>query len=434
MVLLLQATASLVLLITCANIANLSLVRAAARRKEFAIRTALGAARSQLVGELLAESALLGAMGGALGLLLAGWSRNFLQANLPGNIGRSLRGAEALSIDYRVLAFTAGVSLLAVLLFGLMPAISSLRFDVMAALKDSTKGSTPHRQRMGQLLVVAEVALALMLLIGAGLTFKSLIGLQNANLGFSPDHVLRGAVDLPSSRYPRPDQRVAVFDEITRRCRALPGVETVGVLAPQFYPFGGPRVRGALFEMQGQKEAEARAEVYIVNPDYFRSVRIPLLKGRLFTEGDTASSAPVALISEIVGRRYFGQQDPIGRMIRLQAESEDSPWVMIVGVVGNVRNPVAPDVQPTAYRPFAQAPTSGAILTIRTAGDPLALVEAVRRELRAVDPAAPELRAAGLERAVWDYVSPGKRGSRSRCRPRSSPRFISRSGRLQCPY
>jgi putative ABC transport system permease protein len=404
-VLLLQATAGLVLLITCANLANLSLVRAAARRKEFAVRAALGARPSQLLHQLMIESALLAAMGGLLGLLLAKWSLDFLQANLPANIGRTLRGVEALSIDHRVLAFTAGISVLTLLLFGLLPAISSLRFDVMPVLRDSSRSSTP-RQRFGQLLVIAEVGLALMLLIGAGLTLKSLVGLQNADLGFSADHILRGAVDLLPSRYPQPEQRVAVFAEIVRRCRALPGVETVGVLAPQFFPFGGPRVRGSLFEIQGRPELQARAEVYVANPDYFRSVRIPLLKGRMFTGADTDASTPVALISEIVARRYWGQEDPVGRLIRLQAESPDSSWVTIVGVVGNVRNPVALDVQPTAYRPFAQTPSTGAILMIRTAGDPMALVETVRKELRAIDPTAPEMRAAGLERAVWSYVSP----------------------------
>ena len=390
-VLLLQATVGLVLLITCANIANLSLARATARRKEFAIRAAIGAGRWQLFSQLIAESALLAGAGAAIGLLLAHQSLSFLEAELPGNIARALRGAEALSIDATVLAFTAGISLLTVMLFGLAPALRALNVDVMSALKASAGGIT-HRQRFGHVLVIAEMSLALMLLIGAGLTLKSLLGLRKVNLGFSADHVLRVVVEPP-------------FAEIVRRCEAIPGVNTVGVLAPQLFPFGGPRVRGALFEIQGRQQAEARAEVYTANPAYFQSVRIPLLRGRQFTEADTASSAPVALISEIVAKRYWGQEDPTGSLIRPNADQPDSPWVSIAGVVGDVRNPVGLDVQPTMYRPIAQSQVSGAILLIRTAGDPRAIAETVRKELRAVSPNAP-FRAVDLGEAVRDYINP----------------------------
>jgi putative ABC transport system permease protein len=405
-VVLLQATVALVLLITCVNVANLLLVRSSARRREFAIRSALGGSRRQLFGQLMSEGAMLAGLGGTLGLLLANWSLNFVHSTLPANITRRLRGEQALSIDERVLVFAAGMSVLTLLVFGLTPAIHALRFDVMPALRDSAKGGSPERQRLGQLLVTGEVALALMLLIGAGLTLKSLAGLQRAYLGFSADHVMRAAVNLLESRYPRPEQRLAVFDEMIRRLEALPGVETVGALAPQFFPFGGPRVRGARFEIQGKPGVEARAEVYTANPAYFRSVQIPLLKGRVFAAADTAASAPVALISDVVARRYWGQDDPIGRMVRLNSDQQDSPWVTIVGIVGDVKNPVALDVQPTAYRPLAQMRGSGAILLVRTRGQPMALAEAVRRELQAADPTGPAGRLADLEAAVRDYVSP----------------------------
>ncbi len=403
-VLLLQATVGLVLLITCANVGNLMLARLTARLKEFAIRAAIGAGRWQLFSQLMVENALLGAAGGAAGLLLAGWSLDFVQANLPANIERTLRGADALSIDRVVLAFTVAISVLTVFLFGLAPAYISLRMDLMAALRVSAKGSTPGRERFGRVLVIAEVGLALMLLIGAGLTLKSLAGLQNANLGFSADHVLRAVVEMPASTA-RPEQRAAAYAEIVQRCEALPGVEIAGLLAPQFFPFGGPRVRGAPFTIRDRPEAEARAEAYAVNPQYFRSVRIPLVRGRFFTEADTAVSAPVALISQGVARRYWEPENPIGRLIRLQADREGSPWVSIVGIVGDVRNPVALDVQPTAYRPIAQSPPPGAVLMIRAAGDPLSLAEAVRGELRAVNPNS-AFRPANLRQAVWDYVSP----------------------------
>ena len=404
-VLLLQATVAMVLLITCANVGNLLLVRAAARRKEVAIRTAIGAGRARLFWQLMAESALLAVMGAAVGLLVASWSLDWLQAQLPANIGRRLRGADGLSIDATVLAFTAAVSVLATFLFGLAPALTALRTDVISVLREAA-GSTPRRHRFGQILLAGEVALALMLLIGAGLTLKSLMELQRIDLGFSPDRVLRAMFELQRPGYATAEQRYAAFTEMIERVERLPGVELVGAVGPQIFPFGGPAVRGAPFTIQGRPEESARAEVYVANPDYFRTVRIPLLKGRLFTGQDTVGSLPVALISEIVAARYWGKSDPLGSVIRLRSEDPDSPWVTVVGVVGNVRNPVGAGPQPTAYRPHAQSPATGAILMIRTTGDPMGIVESVRREARVVNPMGPEVRVADLERSVRSYVSP----------------------------
>jgi putative ABC transport system permease protein len=404
-VLLLQATVVMVLLITCANVGNLLLVRAGARRKEVAIRTAIGASRGRLFSQLMTESALLAVMGTAVGLLLASWSLDWLEGQLPANLGRRLRGPEGLSIDATVLAFTAGMSVLATCLFGLAPAITSLRTDVMSVLRDAA-ASGPRRQRFGQALLAGEVALALMLLIGAGLTLKSLAGLRSADLGFSPDHVLRAMFELQRPRFTTPELRFAAYTEIIERIERLPGVEDVGVIAPQVFPFGGPAVRGAPFTIQGRPQESARAEVYVANPDYFRAVRIPVLKGRLFTEQDTAGSTPVALISEVVAARYWGDRDPVGSVIRLQSEDPRSPWVTVVGVVGDVRNPVGRSAQPTAYRPYAQSLSAAPVLMIRTTGDPMTIVHTVRREVRAVDPQGAEIRVADLQAAVRNYVSP----------------------------
>jgi predicted permease len=418
--LLLQAAVGFVWLITCANIGSLLLARSSGRRREFALRTALGAGRGQVVRQLLVESSLLAGIGAALGLALAKLSLGALHSMLPANVGRALRGADALALDYRVLAFTAGISLLAVLVFGLAPAVHSLRFDVMACLRDTAKGAAPTRRRFGQFLVAGEVCLALVLSVGAGLTLKSLAGLQRQHLGFSPDHVLRVTVDLPEARFPLPEQRRAAFDEILRQVQAIAGVEQASILAPQFFPFGGPRVRGAVFEIEGRPGEERRAEQYVASPDYFRAVRIPLLKGRLFSQTDTPESEPVALVSAIVAERYWGDQDPLGRLIRLRPGDAGSPWLTIIGVVGDVRNPVGLDVQPTLYRPLLQslgaslqpafragdARVSAGVMMIRTAGEPLALADVVRGELKQVDPDGPEIRAADLGRAVADYVSP----------------------------
>jgi putative ABC transport system permease protein len=401
-----QAAVALVLLITCANVGNLVLVRSAARRREIAIRTAVGAGRMQVARQLLTESALLGLMGGALGIILTAFAAEYLQPYLPANIGRMLRGADPLGIDVAVVLFTLAASTLAVVLFGLAPALSAFRFDLMSCLRDSAKGATPERQRLGRLLVAAEVALTLVLLVGAGLTIKSLAGLERVYLGFSADHVLRVVVEYPARRYPSVAQRAAAFDGAIARLSSIPGVERVGALAPQFFPFGGPAVRGAPFEIAGRSGGEPRAEVYTVSPEYFRTVQIPLLKGRLFTDADTASAPPVALLSDIVARRNWPGEDPVGRLIRLASEDPASPWVTVVGVVGDIRNPVGRDLQPTAYRPLAQNTPAGGILLVRTRGDAATLAPAIQRELRALDPAAPEFRIADLERAVANYISP----------------------------
>jgi putative ABC transport system permease protein len=405
-VLLLQTALLLVLLITCANVGNLLLVRANSRHREFAIRVAIGAGRWQTFRQLMTEGALLAFGGCAGGLLLALMSLGLIESRLPGNIARRLRGAEALAIDHRVLAFTLAISCAAVLFFALAPFLIAWRLDIMSQLRDSARGCVPARQRFAQALVVLEVALALMLLIGTGLTLKSLAQLANANLGFSADPVLRAAVDLTSSRYPTPAQKGQVYTEMVRRLETLPGVESVGLVAPQLFPFGGERVRGSLFQIAGRPDIEPRTEVYVANAAYFRAVRIPLLKGRMFEPGDNAESAPVALISEIVANRYWKLDDPVGRRIRLNADRPDSPWVTIIGIVGDIRNPLALQAQPTAYRPLAQSPLPGAVLMIRVAADPLTLANPVRNQLLGIDPTLPEFRFADLGKEVADYITP----------------------------
>ena len=289
-----------------------------------------------------------------------------------------------------------------------MPALGSLRFDVMARLRDASRGSTGERRRTGQVLVAVEAALALMLLAGAGLTFKSLVGLQSRYLGFRPEGVLRAMTDFSATRYSRPEQKAALFGEVERRIGNIAGVVGVGIVAPQAFPFGGPGVRGSRFEIFGRPEVEARAEVYAANPAYLHSIRLPLLRGRWFTNADTALTQPVAVLSETVAERYWGSDDCLGRRVRLNRDAVDSVWATVVGVVGDVKNPVAEHWQPTAYRPFAQTPSSGPVLMIRALNaDPLSLAPSVRRELQAIDPTAPEFRiVAALDRAVRDYISP----------------------------
>ena len=410
-IVLLLAAAGFVLLITCANLANLQLVRGLARRREFAIRAALGASRGRLMLQLTRESAPLGLLGAGLGLLLTRAFHDVILAVLPENISRRLSGADALTLDARVLAFTVAAGVITILLFGLAPAASALRFDLTSRLRDASRGTSGERQRSGQVLVVVETALALMLLAGACLTLKSLVRLDRQYLGFRPEGVLRAMTDFSAARYPTIEQKAALFGEIERRIGAIPGVASVGIVAPQVFPFGGPRVTGDRFEIFGRPEAEAFAEVYAANPAYLDSIRLPLLRGRWFTPADTASSRPVAVLSESVARRYWGADRDIGEClgsrVRLNSEQAGSVWTTIVGVVGNVKNPIAEHWQPTAYRPFAQTPSNGATLTVRAAvADPMSLTPSVRKELHSIDPTAPEVRiVAALDTAVHDYIS-----------------------------
>jgi predicted permease len=398
---LLLATAGFVLLITCANLANLQLVRGLARRREFAIRSAIGASRGRLVRQLAAESTALALPGAALGLLLTRIFHDAILKLIPGHVSRRLSGADALTLDWRVAAFAGGVGLLTVLLFGLLPAMGALRFDVMARLRDAGRGSSSERRRFGQWLVAVEIALALMLLAGAALTFKSLTRLERQYLGFRPEGVLRAMTDFPAAHYPTPQSKAALFREVERRISAIPGVVHTGIVAPQAFPFGGPRVRGARFEISGKPDLEPRAEVYYANPAYLDAIRLPLLRGRWFNNGDTLGTPPVAVLSETVSRRYWGTEECIGRRVRFDS------WVTVIGVVGDIKNPIAEDWQPTAYRPFAQGPFSGATLLIRTSAGALTVAQSVRRELHAIDAAAPEFRLVNpLDEAVADYVSP----------------------------
>jgi predicted permease len=406
--LLLQATAAFVLLITCANLANLQLVRGFSRRREFAIRTAIGASRARLVLQLVCESAPLAAIGAALGLLLTRAFHDVILGILPAHIVRRLSGADALALDVHVVAFTTAVGMATVVLFGVVPALSALRFDLMTCLRDIVRGSTRERQRFGQALVAVEIALALMLVAGAALTFKSLIRLQSQYLGFRPEGVLRAMTDFSVTRYRSLQQRAALFDDVERRIGRIPGVARVGIIAPQALPFGGSRVRGARFEILGKPDVEGRAEFYAANPAYLEAIQLPLLRGRWFTTADTASNQAVAVLSETVAHQYFGTGDCLGRGVRLYSDRATEAWATVVGVVGDVKNPIAEHWQPTAYRPFAQTPYSGAVLMIRAStADPLSLAPSVRRELHAIDPTAPEFRiVATLDGAVRDYISP----------------------------
>jgi putative ABC transport system permease protein len=391
-----------VLLIACANIANLLLARAAARQKEMAIRAALGAGRWRVIRQLLTESLLLAASAGALATILAVCGVGLLRAILPDNFPR----AEEIGVDARAFSFTLVVSLLTGLIFGLIPALQASRTDLNETLKEGGRSSGGgSRNRLGRLLVPTEVALSLLLLVGAGLMLRSFIRLMSVDPGFDPQNALTVVISLPQNKYP-PLQREAFFQQLLERLRALPGVRSAGAV----YPLLGSGEEGAGFSIGGRPPA-APGEPRLFAPrwvstDYFKAMKIQLLKGRVFTEGDGPDTPPVVVINEAMARRYWPDEDPIGKRVKSSADGWNKRCE-IVGVVKDVRY-TALDTEARAqmYFSFTQFPyNSVRTLVARTDGDPQSFVPSVRGQVQAIDKDQPISRIRMMEELVAGSVS-----------------------------
>ncbi len=389
-----------VLMIVCANVANLLLARAAARRREVAIRAALGASRSRLLRQLLTESVLLSLLGGALGMLLAARGVDALVSFGPTNIPR----LNQVVMDGRVLGFAFLISLATGIIFGLAPALQASQTDLTESLKEGGRSSSAGAgsQRLRRLLVVAEVALSLVLLVGAGLMIKSFVRLSKVETGFDSQNTLTAQINLPQSRYDDGQQQAAFFRQVLERIEALPGVESVGAVLP--LPFTGDSLFSFIVEGHPTDDMPS-ANYYAVSPNYFGAMGIPLLKGRFFTEADLAESPRVAIINETMARRYFPDEDPIGK--RMNITNGPPALREIVGVVGDVKQ-YGLDTQSPAqmYEPYLQRPWSGMTLVVRAASEPTGLTSAVRREVLAVDKEQPIARAQTMEEIIADSVAP----------------------------
>ncbi|HKP10970.1 MAG TPA: ABC transporter permease [Blastocatellia bacterium] len=383
--LILLAAVAFVLLIACANVANLLLARAATREREIAIRTALGATRRRLVRQLLTESVLLAVVGGALGLLLAVWGLQALIAISPANVPR----LDQIRIDGRVLAFTIMVSLLTGILFGLVPALQASKPDLNESLKEGGRGSAGSRRgrRIRSLLVVSEIALSLVMLIGAGLLIKSFIHLQNFNLGFNPDKLLTLRVQLAGSKYREGPQVVNFFRQALERMQSVPGVQSVGGISTIFL---SDTPNSTNFTIEGRPVTTGADSIEVpldaVTPDYFQVMGIPLIKGRVFDERDRADSLPVAIINETFAKRFFEGEDPIGRRYTYGTPDNNTRWLTIVGVVGDMRRTgFDKDVRPETFLPEFQDPDNALTIVARTTGDPGSSASALRDAVWAVD-------------------------------------------------
>ena len=410
--LILLGAVGFVLLIACANVANLLLVRASLREKEIAIRAALGASRARLVRQLLTESLLLAVAGAAVGLLLAMWGIDLLVAAGPVNIPR----LDEIRIDGHALLFTICVTMLTGLTFGLAPALEASKLDLNQSLKEGARSSSASasRGRLRKALVVAEVALALVLLVGAGLLIKSFYRLQQVDPGFNPEGVLTLKVSLPAARYSEDDRITAFYDEALNRIKALPGVESAASVS--FSPLSNTTFYLG-FTAEGWPPRNPSelpsAQVRMASPDYFAVMQIPINRGRGFTGEDRKQSSPVAVINAEMARRHFAGDDPVGKRLSLRvALGEGEPaWREIVGVVGDVRHfGLDAEVRPEIYVPYAQQPTSAMTMVVRAAVDPAGLTGAIKDEIKAIDKDQPVHSVATLESYVDRSVA-GRRFS-----------------------
>jgi putative ABC transport system permease protein len=381
-----MAAVAFVLLIACANVANLMLARASGRQKEIALRSALGASRWRIIRQLLTESSIVALVGGALGILVAVWGINALRAANPGDAAKFAPGWHQLGINVTVLIFTVALSLLSGLLFGLAPALQVSKPDLNSALKDSNRQSSGRSHWLRSSLVVLEVALSLVLLVGAGLFFRSFITLFKTDPGFNPDQVLTMSLILSPDKYKQEPQTIAFYSDLVQRVKAKPGVESAAVV--NFLPLGGSNssedflVEGAPQPAPGDPNI---ARYRVCTPDYFTTMQIPVLKGRAFTDQDKVGTQPVVMVNETLARKYWPGQEAIGKRIRFDAPLDRAPWMEVVGVIQDVKHELTIEVTPEFYLPLAQDGWRSMVLVARTTVDPASLAGSIREDVWAID-------------------------------------------------
>jgi len=379
---------TLVLLIAAVNVANLTLVHAASRSKEISIRAALGASRMRIVRRLLTESLLLSVAGGIVGIILAFWGVSLLVKLAPENLPR----LDEIRIDGWVLGWTALLTLLTAVVFGLVPALQSSRLNLNETLRDGSRSTEGLKGRSGRnALVVIELALAVLLLTGAGLLMKSLWRLQQVDIGINPDKVLTMQLALRGQRYQEETQVRDFSERFLNQAKSVAGVNVAALsnsLPPDETEFSsGFTIEGQIQPTSGEPQI---AYFTRVSPDYFQVLGIPLRGGRSFSDADSATAPPVVLVNETLRRRFFRNEDPVGKKINLGSDAEPS-WTQIVGVVGDVKyNGMAEEVQPAIYQPIAQQVTWGIWLSIKSdVSDSLSLTNSIRSQLRNIDPDLP---------------------------------------------
>jgi predicted permease len=395
-----------VLLMACANVAGLLLARATGRQKELGIRIALGAGRLRIIRQLLTEGLLNALIGAGVALVLAYWGVNFVATKMTFNEAIS---AVPLTLDRNVLLFVLGVSVFSAVLCSLAPALRASRTDINTVLKAESRAASAGRShsRLRTVLVTGEIALAMFLLIGTGLLIRGLYVIEHQNLGFQPEHLLTAGVTLDSARYKNTAQQISFVREIIPRLQHIPGAGTVAVTSD--LPATGPG--SVIAEIEGEPNLPTNlartARHAVVSTDYFSAAEIPILRGRTFTEMDSATSSPVVLVNQEFVHRHLHDQDPLGKQIRLSVTGPTPKWCEIVGVVANVKNySEAPEEDPEVYEPFFQRPVSSFFIMIRTKSDPNALASDLRTSIEQADADLPLLHMMSMP-AVIDLQKGG---------------------------
>ncbi len=395
-----------VLLIACANVANLLLARSTARQNEFAIRAAMGASRARLIRQTMVESVLL-AMGGVLvGVLLGSWWISMIRANMPPEIARYIPGWDQVRMDFGVFLYTFAVAFAAGIIAGLFPAFYGTGADLNETLKKTGRGpgASASRTRLRSAFVVAEVALSLVLLVGAILMVKGVQTLFGLNFKFDPEAVLTFRVALPASRYATPQQRATFFETVTEQLNHSSGVQSAATALRVPFSGGDP----VAFSVEGQPTqlGEFHSSNYNhISPAYFQLLRVPLVEGREFDDRDAADAPPVAIVSESLAKRFWPGRSAIGQRIKWGEEDSKDSWSTIVGVVAEVNyDPWRHDVLPTIYFPFRQRPASNAYVTVRSTADPQALLPLLRAAIGNVDPEQPIYEVLPLNRVISNQL------------------------------
>jgi putative ABC transport system permease protein len=401
--LVLLGAVGLVLLIACANIANLLLTRATSRAREIAVRTTLGAGRTRIVRQLLSETAVLGLLGGVTGIALAYWGVQALNSLLPENLPRM----NAIRVDNFVLGFALLLSATASCAFGLAPALFAANSNLQSSLREGggRSGESRSRRRARSFLAAGEIALAMVLLVGAGLLLRSFSKLMSVSPGFDAQHLVKADISLPRFQYSTPQQWAAFSDELLARIQAEPGLEDSAVAVPR------PIVDGFInlgLDIVGNpaSSASASADYVSVSPDYFRVMGIPLLFGRLFDRRDILSSHRVTIISKTMARLYFPNQDPLGKQLRFSFPPDSGAARAIVGIVGDVRDiALGQDPGPMMYVPYAQAPFWGANVVVKSALSPSSVAAAIRQEVQKIDKDLPVTEVAMMPDIIETSVA-----------------------------
>jgi len=394
---------TLVLLIACVNIANLLLARATVRQRELSIRAALGASRLRIIRQLLTEGVLIAMVGGAFGLLLGYWGTDALLSMVP----MKMPSFVTVSVDSRVLLFTLGISVFSGLLFGIIPALHVSGPALNESLKEGGRTGAPGRHTSRRVLVVSEIALAMVLLVGAGLMIKSFVKIMESDPGFNAQHTLTATINLPEAKYKENDQKAAFFREYSQRLKTIAGVEASGLSSAM--PLSGGWTNSFFIRGRNDINPTPHAWAGVATEGFASAMQIPLHRGRFVADSDTADTMPVVVIDENAAHMYWHNEDPIGKQVALTSEGtpEKPVWRTIVGIVGSVRHrsAVAEETKGQLYIPYQQLPLALMRVAVRTSGDPTVVAGAIRNELHQIDREQPIFDVRTLSSLFDDFVA-----------------------------